>query len=98
MMLTRHRHDIDTASEEPTWLDVADMVCVGADMSCDMSACLLFFWGRKIPNMMPTLPTKAFDGGIVIIFLHDALQLYNTSLLECGTSSNSSGSSDTTLR
>jgi len=27
------KHDIDTASEEPTRLDVADMVCVGADMS-----------------------------------------------------------------
>jgi hypothetical protein len=46
--------NIDTASEEePTLLDVADMVCVGTDMF----ACLPFFW-EKIPDTTPTLPTK----------------------------------------
>ena len=51
------RHDIDTASEEPTRLDVADMVCVGADMLHGMLVCLLFF-GEKIPNTRLTLPVK----------------------------------------
>ena len=45
-------------SEELTWRDVANMVCVGADMLA-----YLLFSGQEIPDMMPTLPAKSKSKG-----------------------------------
>ncbi len=51
------RHDIDTASEEPKWLDVATWSVSCRRHDADMSVCLSF-WRKKIHDTTPTFPTK----------------------------------------